>query len=114
MNRRLNHTKKVRQRHFVLRVDCFTGRTTTRDQHEILDEDGWNVQEIPALYVIVRIDRDGAEIVDDGYPSMEEAQEAWPNALAPRLNSATEKAHPTTASTSNKLQKSNGHGINQK
>ena len=103
MSPRLNDTKKAHQRYFILRVDSSTGRASTRDQHEILDEDGWNVQEIPAIYVVVRIGRNGAEIVDDGYRSLEEAQNAWPNALAPRLNSATEKTHPTTAATSTKL-----------
>jgi len=72
-----------RGKYYILQVDSYTGDDTTRDQHEILDEEGWNMQEIPALYVIVRVDKDGAEIVDDGYRSIEEAQESWPKAAAP-------------------------------
>lgn len=70
-----------RHKYYILKIDSYTGDDTTRDQHEILDEDGWNVQEIPALYVIVRIDGDSASIADDGYRSLAEAQKAWPKAL---------------------------------
>jgi hypothetical protein len=70
-----------REKYYILQVDSYTGDDTTRDQHEILDEEGWNIQEIPALYAIVRIARDGASIADDGYRSITEAQKAWPEAL---------------------------------
>src|SRR5215468_5741743 len=87
MNPRLNHTKKARQRYFLLRIDSYTGKDTTRDQHEILDEEGWNVQEIDTLYAVIRIGGDGAEIAHDGYRSLAEAQKAWPHALPrQRLN----------------------------
>lgn len=72
-----------RHKYYILQIDSYTGNDTTRDQHEILDEEGWNLQEIPALYVIVRVAKDGAEIADDGYRSIDEAQKAWPAALAP-------------------------------
>jgi hypothetical protein len=70
-----------RDRFYILRVDSYTGHDTSRDQHEILDEEGWNVQEISALYAVVRIDEDGASIADDGYRSIAEAQKAWPKAF---------------------------------
>lgn len=69
-----------RHKYYILKIDSYTGDDTTRDQHEILDEDGWN-QEIPALYAIVRIAKDGASIADDGYRSIAEAQKSWPEAL---------------------------------
>jgi hypothetical protein len=70
-----------REKYYILQVDSYTGDDTTRDQHEVLDEEGWNIQEISALYAIVRIARGGASIADDGYRSLAEAQETWPEAL---------------------------------
>ena len=102
MKPRLNHTKKTRQRYFILRIDSYTAKDTTRDQHEILDEEGWNVQEIDALYAVICIGGDGAEIADDGYRSMEEAQQAWPHAL------------PKQRINTNESQKANRHAHSQK
>ena len=87
---------RARCKYYILQVDSFTGKDTTRDQHEILDEEGWNEQEISALYVVVRIDGDGASIADDGYRSIAEAKQAWPEATAPSLpseRSAAEHKH---------------------
>lgn len=76
--------KRARCKCYILQVDSYTGEDTTRDQHEILDEEGWNEQEISALYAVVRIKESGASIADDGYRSIAEAQEAWPEAIAPK------------------------------
>ena len=43
------------------------------------------LQEMDALYAIVSVGSHGAEIVDDGYRSLEEAQQAWPDALFKRV-----------------------------
>lgn len=68
-------------KNYILRIDSYTGGATSRDHHQILDSEGWNVQEVDALYAIVNIRGDIAQIVDDGYCSLEEAQKAWPDAL---------------------------------
>lgn len=85
----------LRHRYYILQIDSYTGDSTTRDQHEILDEDRWNVQEIPALYAVVRIAGDGASIADDGYRSIAEAQQAWP------------EAHPSNATVRDRTQDTN-------
>lgn len=80
-------SRRARPKYYILQVESYTGRDTTRDQHEILDEEGWNFREISALYVIVRIAEDGASIADDGYRSVAEVKQAWPEAIAPSLSS---------------------------
>lgn len=80
--------RRARCKHYILQIDSYTGEDTTRDQHEILDDDGWNVQEVPALYAIARIAQDNASIVDDGYCSIAEAQKSWPEAIAPKVTHA--------------------------
>jgi hypothetical protein len=80
----------------ILRVDSYTGDDTSRDQHEILDEEGLEFKEISALFVIVIFTAEGAEIIDDGYRSMAEAQKAWPEAI-PR--SVTPPRSRTTCKT---------------
>ena len=77
-----------RNRYYILKIDSFTGKDVTRDQNEILDEEGWNVQEVSALYAIIRVGDDGAKIIDDGYRSLEEVQESWPKAVSPLSDSS--------------------------
>lgn len=69
-----------RNTYHILKIDSFTGDDVTRNQHEILDEEGWNVQEIDALYAVIRVGGNGAEIVDDGYRSIDEIKQSWPEA----------------------------------
>ena len=66
---------------YILKIECLDGNDVTRSHHEILDENGWNVQEVNALYAIVCVGPQGAEIVDDGYRTLEEAQQSWPEAF---------------------------------
>ena len=66
---------------YILRIASLDGNDVSRSHHEILDEDGWNVQEVDALYAIVCVGSQGAEIIDDGYRTVEEAQRSWPEAL---------------------------------
>lgn len=73
----------ARNSYYILKVDSFAGDEVIRDQHEILDEDSWNMRDIEALYAIVRVGKDGAEIIDDGYRSFEEVQRSWPKAKLP-------------------------------
>jgi len=72
-----------RNRYHILKIDSFTGDDVIRDQHQILDEEGWNVREIGALYAVIHVGREGAEIIDDGYRSIEEIQRSWPKAALP-------------------------------
>lgn len=92
--------KRARCKCYILQVDSYTGEDTTRDQHEILDEEKWNEQEISALYAVVRIEKSGASIADDGYRSIAEAQEAWPEAIAPKLTHTTRTQVRKNKSTS--------------
>jgi len=69
------------RKNYILKIESLDGNDVTRSQYEILDEDGLNMQETGALYAIVAVGSYGAEIVDDGYRTLEEAQQAWPDAL---------------------------------
>lgn len=77
----------AKNKSYILKIESLTGKEVTRDQHEILDDEGWNVQEVRALYAIVRVGKDGAEIMDDGYRSIEEIQRSWPTAKLPPRDS---------------------------
>jgi hypothetical protein len=60
--------------HYVLRVESYVGEHSARAQHVQSDT------QAEAVYAIVRVDREGAEIIDDGYRSWDEAKQAWPQA----------------------------------
>lgn len=79
---------------YILKIDSYTGDNSARDHHQILDTEGWNVQDVEAVYAIVRIEADRAEIVDDGYRSLAEAQEAWPNALPQKATPRGRRSQP--------------------
>ena len=53
---------------YILAIDAYTGDDTFRHQNA------------ETLFAIVSIDDDGAEIIDDGYRTREEAKAAWPEA----------------------------------
>ena len=82
----------ARSKTYILKIDSYTGDNTARDHHEILDNEGWNVQEVDAIYAIVSIQAGSAEIVDDGYRSLAEAQEAWFNALPQKVNNGIQQS----------------------
>ena len=64
--------------HFIVAIESYVGDDTSREQTTW--RDSGTPESAPALYAVVRIDASGACIVDDGYGSRQEAQQAWPDA----------------------------------
>ena len=69
-----SHMANKSVEHYVLRIESYVGEHSAREQQVRSDT------QAEAVYAIVRVDTEGAEIVDDGYRSRGEAIRAWPQA----------------------------------
>jgi hypothetical protein len=65
-------------KYFVLAVESYDGDTTCRNQMTWGQDS--DPHDVKAMYAVVSLEGDHAEIVDDGYRSLAEAKEAWPEA----------------------------------
>jgi hypothetical protein len=65
--------RRTRARHYIVRLDTFEGEDTAC---YLLGAD-------PMWIVMAASPAEGASIVDCGYRSLEEAREAWPEAVLP-------------------------------
>lgn len=63
-------------KHFILRLESYEGDDT-------FIRCGSDDQDF--MFCIAHVDVDGLELVDNGYRTIAEAQEAWPEAIAPKV-----------------------------
>jgi hypothetical protein len=73
------------RRLFIVELEALDGDDTCIR----LEADG---EVVSRLWCIVRVGSEGAGIVDNGYRALAEAQQAWPEAIAPKPPALTREA----------------------
>lgn len=68
--------------YYVVRLDSYFGQETAMN---CMDVAGEQCTERDFLFCVIRVGRDGAEVSDYGYRTIEEARHAWPEAIRPRI-----------------------------
>ena len=66
--------------HYIVAIESYSGDTSCREQSTWQGER--DVSQVGALYAVIYVGDEAAEIVDDGYRTREEAASAWPEAVA--------------------------------
>jgi hypothetical protein len=65
-------------RRYIVRLDSYTGDQSAM-MCSLLEGDEWEPME--TLYCVIAVTENGAEIVDCGYRSFDEAKRVWPQAI---------------------------------
>jgi hypothetical protein len=67
------------RRHYILRIENLNGEVVQRDHFHPTDH--LDVETADCAFAVIDVTKAGAEIIDDGYTSWEEARKAWPDAI---------------------------------
>jgi hypothetical protein len=67
---------------YIVKIESYQGEgsTRTQDRNPSGRDEYAEWEQAEELYAIVKVEDGRATIVDDGYHSREEAEEAWPDA----------------------------------